>query len=138
MGLECIGPSSAISSTLERFFWPAWDIFFPAESLPFSVVLLHDLLQHGPPLKWNSYGWESSPYIKYERELLLKMHPQSRVLSHISCSLLNLYFGFWQGDRSECGVQPFPDCVAWHQKIISSEFQTCQDALSKPLHISDV
>lgn len=59
------------------------------------------------------------------------MHAQSRVLSHTSCSLLNLYFGFWQRDRSECGVRRFPDCVAWHQKIISLEFQTCQDALSR-------
>lgn len=65
MGLEWIGPSFAISSTLEMFFWSAWDIFFPAQSLPFSIVLLSHLLEHGPPFIWNSNGWESNPYIKY-------------------------------------------------------------------------
>lgn len=65
MALQWVGPSFTISSTLEMFFWSAWDVFFPAESLPFSTALLRDLLELGPPPVWNSYGWESSSYIKY-------------------------------------------------------------------------
>lgn len=36
------------------------------------------------------------------------MHPQTGVLSHISCSFLNPYFGFWQRDRERVWRAAFP------------------------------